>query len=132
MMYQDPRPRPLEKRMESRRHTNGLLLWRPSSSDEFRTAVALEESDRSLAFALRGHPTPAPGLLLEVQRDMDGLGRTPKKAVVRRSRLAHDDLAIVAVEFVSMSPFPPVAAHAAVVAELRPLSLQTRPRELAA
>jgi len=90
-----------EKRRAARTRRSEALFWRRPWQREFAMGWTLEASDDGVAFAWRGAVAPPPGRLIEVQRHVARPDDPPEVAVVRRTTHAHDDLVIIAAEFLS-------------------------------
>ncbi len=104
-----------EKRRSPRERRSDAIFWRLVGQTEYDMGWILEASDDGLAFAWRGDAAPPRGSIVEVHRGggaggggdegcergrFDDLTSKPERALVRRSTLAHDDLAIIAVQII--------------------------------
>lgn len=89
-----------ELRGEPRDRRCDAFFWRRPGSSDYEMGWALESSDHSAAFAWRGDAPPKRGDRIEIQRKHNELPNEPGVGIVRRVRVAHNDLVIVAVELV--------------------------------
>ena len=95
----------VEQRLSPRRRRFEFVecLWR--AGDIFHTVWVLESSESGMAFAWRGSDPPRPDTILELRRSGAPVGAGTIDAVVRRTSIAHDDLTVIAVEFLGFRPF---------------------------
>jgi len=80
----------------------------------------LEGTSDSIAFAFRGGHQPPAGSLIQIDQGEARSAGNTRQAVVRRVRVAHDDLCIVAAQIVELRPFPPVAVAESASVEAKP------------
>lgn len=97
-----------EKRRSPRQRRSDAIFWRMLGQSEYDMGWILESSADGLAFAWRGDSVPPRGSIVEVHRGRgsggegngDDLTTKPERALVRRSRIAHEDLAVIAVQII--------------------------------
>ena len=106
------------------------MFWRQGQYDNFEMGWLLEASNDGCAFAWRGEGPPQVGAVIDVCLDMSSSQRETKSAVVRRVRVAHADMTIIAAELMNIRDFPP--ALSAVIDETKPFSARKEARDEAA
>lgn len=112
------------KRSEDRTKAAGMVLWKPlGKTKATQTGWALDASKCGVAFAWRGDSIPLPGSLIELSHgEIDASGHPSRRAIVRRTSIAHGDLVIIAAEYLRMRSFPPAKAEAEI--EVCPVQLE--------
>ncbi|MBS0188355.1 MAG: hypothetical protein JSS51_09815 [Planctomycetes bacterium] len=98
-----------EKRLDQRQRRSGSITWRFMGSGGTQAGWLLESSLGGAAFAWRGERPPPPGTLIQmVDFDDVEVGR----GVVRRAVQCHEDLSVIALEWIVGGPFPAPLTHA--------------------
>lgn len=97
----------VDHRRDIRTRISEFIECRWDPADIFHLGWVLESSQSGLAFAWRGDNAPPVDAIIDVRDDALPVGAACCQAVVRRSSVVHDDLNVVALEFLSFSPFPP-------------------------
>ncbi|MEK6644718.1 MAG: hypothetical protein AABZ08_12510 [Planctomycetota bacterium] len=90
-------------RHDDRTRRAGYLVWRIPGNDRQQTGWLLETSQKGAAFAWRGETLPPRNTLIETREDGDLKMKTWRNAIVRHSRVVHDNLCVIGVEHYSFN-----------------------------
>lgn len=95
----------LERRKLPRIRCSDPIWWRQLATDAHLMGWLLETSADGAAFIIRTSTTPRVGRLIQLNRTDPEIRRSrPRHAVIRRIEEIHDDLILVAVQFVARRP----------------------------
>lgn len=96
------------------------MLWSFGPSARRDTAWLLESSKEGLAYAWRGAVRPDPGTTIYLHFEPSKRGAEPAPARVRRVTGVHDDLVVIACEFIGPMRPPTMAAAEVCTKRARP------------
>ena len=115
-----------DQRRSKRESQSATMFWRSEATGSYEMGWLLESSDEGCAFAWRGSDVPQCGTAIDIQLDATTPGECSRKAIIRRTHIAHDDLVVIAAELRDEEAPTQAVVKAKVPQKRSKLSVMTR------